>query len=118
MAYLAPGHNCVTAWAMTCAVEWRSTYLPVGVSAVMISTVAPSGRGVVRSASMPLMVTATAALASREPMAAARSAPVDPAGRERDEPSGRWIVIMSAIADEANGGRPQPLAVFRRRRGG
>src|SRR5689334_4888694 len=69
----------------------------------MISTVAPSGSGVVRSASTPLMVTATAALARREPMAAARSAPVDPAGRERDEPSGRWIVIESAIAAEASG---------------
>src|SRR5215831_16908853 len=107
MAYLAPGQSCVTACASTCAVEWRSMCRPSGVSLVMIWTVAPSGNGVVRSVSVPLMVTATAALASREPIAAARSAPVDPAGRERDEPSGRWIVIESAIADEGSGA---PLA--------
>src|SRR5204862_8260697 len=112
MAYLVPGDNCVTAWAMTGAVECGSTYLPLGVSAVTISTVAPSGSGVVRSASVPLMVTATAALASREPMAAARSAPVDPAGNERDEPSGRWIVIESAIADEGSGAPRRRTAVL------
>src|SRR3954451_14175041 len=112
MAYLAPGHSDVTACASTWEVEWRSTSLPLGVSLVMISTVAPSGSGVVRSASVPLMVTATAALASREPMAAARSAPVDPAGRERDAPSGRWIVIESAIADEGSAASTPPLRSF------
>ncbi len=103
MAYLAPGHRSVTAWAITWAVEWRRMYRPSGVSAVRTATVAPSGRVHPRSRVTPSTVAAIAALASRGPMAAARSAAVAPAGNSRDEPSGRDTVIVSAIAAETTG---------------
>ncbi len=41
---LAPGKSRVTAWAITCAVECRSTWRPSGVAAVMIG----DGRSVVQ----------------------------------------------------------------------
>ena len=45
MAYLAPGHSRRTAWAITCAVEWRRTSRPASVSPVTMATWAPSGSG-------------------------------------------------------------------------
>jgi hypothetical protein len=63
---------------------------PIGVVSVMIATVAPSGRGAVRSRCSPSTVVISADLARRGPMAAARSAPVDPSGRDRSEPSGSF----------------------------
>ena len=38
MAYLAPGKRSVTACAITCAVEWRSTSRPSAESGVTIAT--------------------------------------------------------------------------------
>ena len=57
-------------------------------------------RGRARS---PLTSAITAALASREPMAAARSPAVVPAGNARVEPSGSVIVISSAMGPEGTG---------------
>src|SRR5947209_4921221 len=101
MAYLAPGNRSQTAWAMTWAVEWRSTARPSSESAVTIATWAPSGRGRSRSAGAPSMRAATAALARRGPMEAARSAGVAPPGRRRVDPSGRRTSISPAEPDAA-----------------
>ena len=97
MENLAPGNSWVTAWAMTCAVECRSTWRPGSVSTVTMATRAWSGRGRVRSTSSPSTVAATAALASREPIDDATSAAVVPAGYSRSEPSGRVIVISLIV---------------------
>src|SRR5437762_12873425 len=97
MANLAPGHRLSTAWAMTCAVGWRQMWRPSGESLVMMLAGAPSGRGRPRSNWSPSTVAPTAALARRDPIEVATSAAVEPAGREREEPSGSVIVIVSAI---------------------
>ncbi len=93
MAKWAPGHRSSTAWARTWAVEWRSTSLPSGESAVTMETFPPSLSVVPRSTALPSILAATAAFASRGPMAAARSAAVDPAASGRAEPSGRDTTI-------------------------
>src|SRR5688500_15687632 len=115
MANLAPGKRSRTAWAMTCAVEWRRTARPSSLSSVTTATLAPSGRGAPRSVDVPSTVTATAAAARRRPMPAARSAPVAPSGRERSEPSGRETVMLPAIAGGYRwaGGAPKLLAHLR-----
>ena len=92
-----PGSSWVTAWAMTCAVEWRRTWRPSSVSAVMIDTWAPSWSGRPRSHSSPSTRAATAALARREPIDAATSPPVVPSGYARSLPSGR-VMRMSLMA--------------------
>ena len=94
MVNLAPGNSCVTACAITCAVEWRRTWRPSSLLSVTIATVAPSGTGAVRSVSVPSTVAATAALARRDPIDAATSRAVEPAGYSRDEPSGNEIVMF------------------------
>ena len=81
MAYLAPGQSRVTAWAMTCAVECRSTDRPTSDAAVITLTLELFGKVAVRSRSTPLTNPAMAASAKRGPMAAARSATVAPAGK-------------------------------------
>src|SRR6478609_4967540 len=53
MAYLAPGKRSLTAWAMTCAVEWRSTSRPSSESGVMIATLASCSIGRLRSYHSP-----------------------------------------------------------------
>src|SRR6266496_5251626 len=55
-----------------------------------------SGRGRVRSHTLPLTRTASAALASPGPIALARSAPVDPWGRRFSLPSGSVTRISAA----------------------
>ena len=103
MAKVAPGHRSSTAWAMTWAVEWRIVYRPRSLVSVTTSTRDPSGRGSTRSRSTPSTLTITAARASREPMARARSAPVAPSSRGRDEPSGRVTVIWPMAAEPTAG---------------
>src|SRR5918992_4019547 len=83
----------VTAWAMTCAVEWRRMWRPASVSSVMMATLSPSPSGRPRSTSSLSTVAATAALARRGPIDAATSAAVVPAGYWRAVPSGSVIVI-------------------------
>ncbi len=97
MAYLAPGQRRRTAWARTCAVEWRSTSRPASESAVTMATWAPSGSGNSRSTSRPSTVARTAALARREPMDWASSRPVVPSASSRVEPSGRPTEMTPGI---------------------
>ena len=59
----------------------------------MISSCAPSGSGRARSCVVPSTLTASAALASPGPIAAAASAPVAPSASSRTLPSGRVTVI-------------------------
>src|SRR5437660_234139 len=97
MAYLAPGNRSHTAWAITWAVEWRRTYRPASESAVTMATSAPSGRGAFKSDCAPSTTAASAALRSRGPIEAARSAGVEPAGRRRLDPSGRRTSMSVGI---------------------
>src|SRR5437773_2379592 len=53
MAYLAPGYRSHTAWAMTWAVECRSTRSPSGSEAVTGSTLTSTVTGHERSTSSP-----------------------------------------------------------------
>src|SRR4051812_6688619 len=69
-----------------------------------MATVWPSARGVTRSRSTPSISAMTAALARREPMAAARSPAVEPSGSERSEPSGSLTVIVADMAGDRTGG--------------
>ena len=83
MAYFAPGKRSVTACAITCAVEWRSTSRPSDVSGVTMARAASCSIGRDRSyhsAAPPSSVTfaASAALASPRPMDAATSPAVTP----------------------------------------
>ena len=80
MAYLAPGNRSVTACAITCAVEWRSTSRPSSESGVTIAT-----RGVVVDRAVEVdhslsrrPCAASAALASPRPIDAAMSPAVMP----------------------------------------
>src|SRR5438445_4573197 len=97
MANLAPGQRSRTAWAITCAVEWRRTARPSSVSAVTMATVAPSGSGRVRSRGWSSTIAATAAFASPRPIDPARSPAVLPRGSVRAEPSGRVTVIPPLV---------------------
>src|SRR4051794_9985492 len=103
MEYLAPGKSWVTAWAITCAVEWRRTWRPSSLLSVTMATAAWSGNGRPRSSSDPSTLAATAALARRLPIDAATSPAVVPAAYSRSEPSGREIVIWSLIARSVYG---------------
>src|SRR5438034_328876 len=97
IANFAPGQRSRTAWAITCAVEWRRTARPSSVSAVMMATVAPSGSGRLRSCGRSSTIAATAAFASPRPIDAAKSAAVLPPGSVRAEPSGRVTVIPPLV---------------------
>ena len=88
MENLAPGNSWVTAWAITCAVEWRSTWRPSSELLVTMATVEPLCNGTLRSTSSPSTTAATAALARRDPIDSARVVAVAPSGSVRCEPSG------------------------------
>ena len=111
MENFAPGNNWVTACARTCAVEWRRTCRPASLSAVMMPTVAPSTKGTFRSASAPSTMAARAAFARREPMDAAKSADVEPAGNSRADPSGSLTVSVD-IGVEVYGETATGLSPF------
>ena len=75
MPNVAPGNRSSTAWASTWAVEWRIVNRPaVAVAGDDGDLVAVVRARVARSRSSPLTTAITAALARREPMAAARPA--------------------------------------------
>ena len=98
MAKRAPGQSASTAWAMTCAVEWRRTSRPSSLSAVTMRTFAPSCSGAPRSASSPSTSAATAAAGEapsdrRGEVGAGRPARQ---GTARD-PSGRTTVISLTL---------------------
>ena len=92
MAYRAPGNRSVTAWAITCAVECRSTSRPSGVAGVTIVTAASWSIGRSRSTHSPSTLAASASFARRFPIDAATSAAVTPFAYSRLEPSGSVIV--------------------------
>src|ERR1035441_2659500 len=98
MAYLAPGQSRVTAWANTCALEWRRISRPRSLLGVTIDTVAPAARGVARSVSSPLTTAARASLARRGPIWAARSSAVAPSARLRALPSGSTTSMSDILA--------------------
>src|SRR5581483_3426041 len=116
MAYLAPGHRLVTAWARTWAVECRSTWRPASLSPVTIATSSPSSTRRPRSTICPSTEPATAALASLGPIAAATSATVAPAATSRLEPSGRVTEIWAGTARQGTGAAVARRAEFSRRR--
>src|SRR5580704_16107206 len=97
MAYLAPGHRRRTAWAITCAVEWRRTSRPASLVSVTMATRSPWRSSVLRSTSRPFTVATTAALARPRPMEWASSAAVVPSVSSRCEPSGRSTEMTPAI---------------------
>src|SRR3954469_18081135 len=102
MAYFAPGKRSLTACAITCAVEWRSTSRPSSESGVMIATRASWSIGRFRSyhsSSPPSCVTcaASAAFARPRPIEAAISPAVTPCSCSRVEPSGSVIVIVMGL---------------------
>ena len=99
---------------MTCAVEWRSTSRPSGVSGVTMLNVPLCSMGRSRSSQSPapsslfpsVRRAAIAAFARRGPIEAATSAAVTPFRYSRDEPSGSVIVISSAIVRPTLPARP------------
>src|SRR3989441_8206451 len=91
------GKSCRTAVARTWAEEWRSSSSACGSLSVRMVTFAPSGRGRVRSHTVPFTRTARAAFASPGPIAFARSAPVEPAGTRFSLPSGSVTRISGGI---------------------
>ena len=99
MANVAPGYRSSTACASTWAVEWRIVCRPLSDDAVTISTDAPSDSGATMSRSAPSTTAISASAASRGPTAAARSAPLDPSGSSRREPSGSETVIADIAAE-------------------
>src|SRR5580658_5883403 len=99
MAYLAPGQSRVTAWAITWAVEWRSTERPISEPAVMTLTLELSGKAADRSRSAPLTRPAMAASANLGPIAAAKSPTVAPFGSCRVEPSGNLTDIDCGLVE-------------------
>src|SRR2546430_2339079 len=96
MAYFAPGKRSVTACAITCAVECRSTSRPSGEAGVTIVTAASWSIGRARSTHSPSTLAARASLARRLPIDAAISAAVTPRGYSRCEPSGSLTLTASA----------------------
>src|SRR5437870_554717 len=106
------GKSCRTAVARTWAEECRSTSSACGSLSVRIETLAPSGSGRARSRTSPFTRAATAALASPGPIAFARSAPEEPAGRRFSLPSGSVTRISDGISSVVR------LASLRRRRRG
>src|ERR1700716_757874 len=96
IAYRAPGKRSVTACAITCAVECRSTSRPSGVAGVTIVTAASWSIGRSRSTHSPWTLAASASLARRLPIDAAPSAAVTPRGYSRCEPSGSLTLTASA----------------------
>ncbi len=82
MPSLACGSISCTAWASTCAVEWRSTSRPSCSAAVTGSTVSPSARTCARSRSSPLTRATRTARSSPN-----RSAAVVCSGTDRSLPA-------------------------------
>ncbi len=88
MAKVDPGNSARTAWARTCADEWRRMWSPSSSERVTTANSASSVMGRSRSTSAPLSRTATAASARRGPMDLATSSPVTPSSWETTVPSG------------------------------
>jgi hypothetical protein len=95
MAYFAPGNSLVTASAMTCAVECRSTSRPSGVAGVTIASFVSCSSGRLRSSHCPSARAAIASLARRLPMLSATCADVVPRSYSRLDPSGSVTVMHS-----------------------
>src|SRR5204863_1050558 len=93
----ACGNSWRTAVASTSAEEWRNTSSAWGSLSVRIVTVEPSGTGRARSRMSPFRRNARAAFASPGPIAFARSAPLEPAGRRFSLPSGSVTRISGGI---------------------
>ena len=108
MPKVASGKRSSTAWASTCAVEWRIVYSPRSLSAVTMATRSPSASSVPRSRSVPLISAITAALASRDPMLSARPSAVVPGATDLVEPSGRVIAMSAMDAEVTDRRRPLP----------
>src|SRR5256886_10954697 len=96
VAYRELGKRSVTACAITCAVEFRSTSRPSGEAGVTIVTAASWSIGRSRSTHSPSTLAASASLARRLPIDAATSAAVTPRGYSRCDPSGSLTLTASA----------------------
>ena len=77
MPSFASGNSCCTAWASTCAVEWRRIDRPSGLPARTGSTTSPAASGYARSRSSPL--TRAAITAAAPPSAGGLAAACPPA---------------------------------------
>src|SRR5215213_721144 len=121
MAYFAPGNRSVTACAMTCAVECRSTSRPSSDGGVTIATLASCSIGRLRSYHSPgpsskATLAASAARARPCPIDAAISPAVTPCSCSRVEPSGSVIVIVMAFLGGSFGRRRVPAPTAARSR--
>src|SRR2546429_7074507 len=96
IAYSARESVSVTACAITCAVECRSTSRPSGLAGLTIVTGASWSIGRSRATHSPSTLAASASLARRLPIDAATSAAVTPRGYSRCDPSGSLTLTASA----------------------
>src|SRR6478736_6733716 len=103
IAILASGHRCSTACAITWAVECRSTASAASSRSVRMRIVSPSFTGRRRSRISPSTCTATAASASRGPIAAAASRPDAPSSRVSSLPSGSRTRTLRSIQTAPRG---------------
>ena len=76
MPSVASGNSCCTAWASTCAVEWRRIDRPSGLPACTGSTASPAASGYARSRSSPFT---RAAITAAAPVAGGLAAACPPA---------------------------------------
>src|SRR6476469_8505593 len=103
IAILASGHRCSTACAITWAVECRSTASAASSRSVRMRIVSPSFTGRRRSRTSPSTCSATAASASRGPIAAAASRPDAPSSRVSSLPSGSRTRTLRSIQTAPRG---------------